>query len=219
MGSSNQGGGGYGAPQQQNNMQSFNPPQGMGGAMLRNPFLDQTFDRAADSVDARMRNATQFQGLSNSGVQQMHGRNMNDLATGVYGGAYDADANRRQQAGVYMSQMQQQARENDLNRMMSAAQGMPGYLASAAQFPLGLGDIERSFGQQGINEAIRAFDARAQWPYRQADVLGRAIAGSMGAGGTTSSVVQSPGMYQPSSTAGMLGTALTGAGLLSAFNK
>lgn len=201
------------------NSQNFNPPAPMGGAMGQNPFLNQTFNRAADSVEGRMRNSTAMQGLSNSGVQQMYNRNLNDLATGIYGGAYDRDANRRLQSGMAISQMQQQARENDLNRQFRAAQGMPGFLTNAAQLPLGLGDIYRSQQQERINEQVRRFQEAQQYPYRSLDVLGRAIAGSMGAGGTTSSVTTQPGMYQPNSTAGMLGAGLTGLGLLSALRR
>lgn len=201
------------------NSQNINPPAPMGGAMGQNPFLNQTFNRAADSVEGRMRNSTAMQGLSNSGVQQMYNRNLNDLATGIYGGAYDRDANRRMQSGLAISQMQQQARNNDLNRQFAAAQAMPGFLSSAAQFPLGLGDIYRSQQQERINEQMRRFQEAQQYPYRSLDVLGRAIAGSMGAGGTTSSVTTQPGMYQPNSTAGMLGAGLTGLGLLSALRR
>ena len=201
------------------NSQNFNPSAPMGGAMGQNPFLSQTFNRAADSVEGRMRNSTAMQGLSNSGVQQMYNRNLNDLATGIYGGAYDRDANRRLQSGIAISQMQQQARENDLNRQFRAAQGMPGFLTNAAQLPLGLGDIYRSQQQERINEQVRRFQEAQQYPYRSLDVLGRAIAGSMGAGGTTSSVTTQPGMYQPNSTAGMLGAGLTGLGLLSALRR
>lgn len=201
------------------NAQTFNPPAPIGGGMGQNPFLNRTFNRAADSVEGRMRNSTAMQGLSNSGVQQMYNRNLNDLATGIYGGAYDRDANRRMQSGLAISQMQQQARNNDLNRQFSAAQAMPGFLSSAARFPLGLGDIYRGQQQELINEQVRRFQEAQQYPYRSLDVLGRGIAGSMGAGGTTSSVTTQPGMYQPSSTAGLLGAGLTGLGLLSALQR
>ena len=197
--------------------QPVNPSALIGGSMMRNPFLNQAFDRAADTVEGRMRNATAMQGLSNSGVQQMYNRNLNDLATGIFGGAYDRDANRRMQSGLAISQMQQQARNNDLNRQFAAAQAMPGFLSGAAQFPLGLGDIYRSQQQERINTQMGRFQEAQQYPYRSLDVLGRAIAGSMGAGGTTSSVTTQPGMYQPNSTAGMLGTGLAGLGLLSAL--
>jgi len=50
------------------------------------------------------------------------------------------------------------------------------------------------------------------YPYKQLDLLGRAIGQSMGAGGTVTTT--SPGYYQPSSTAGMLGAGLAGYGLL-----
>jgi hypothetical protein len=101
-----------------------------------NQFLDQTFERGADMVQGRMTNSVAGQGLSNSGVQQMYGRDLNDLATGIYGGAYENNQNRRLQSGMAMSGMQQQARENDLNRMFQGAMASPGMANQIAQFAM-----------------------------------------------------------------------------------
>jgi hypothetical protein len=200
-----------------NNSQNSNPPSQALGQYGENPFLNRTFNTAADAVQGRMLNSTSMQGLSNSGIQQQYGRDLNNLATGIYGGAYENESNRRQQTGLALTEMQNRLNENALNRQFTAAQALPGYLSSAAQLPLGLGDAYRSQQQETINEQLRRFQEAQQHPYRSLDVLGRAIAGSMGAGGTTSSVTTQPGMYQPSSTAGLLGTGLAGLGLLSAL--
>ncbi len=169
-----------------------------------NPYLDRSFDRAVDAVEGRMRGSTAFQGLSNSGVQQMYGRNLNDLATGIYGGAYEGEANRRQQAGLAISQLQQSAREGDLNRQLGATMGMPGFLSGMTQVGLGVGDVERSNQQEQINDAMQRWQEALRHPYGSLDALAQAVNVALGSGGTTVSQVQ-PGTYRPTSTAGMLG--------------
>lgn len=118
------------------------PVYGYGSSPGGNPFLDQTFNRAADQVQARMGASTAMQGLSNSGVQQMYNRDLNDLATGVYGGAYENDANRRLQAGLTTQGLASGALQSDANRALQAAQGTQGLYA-----------------QQGENAATRALTA------------------------------------------------------------
>tara|TARA_R110000751_G_scaffold111080_1_gene208973 strand:- start:144 stop:677 length:534 start_codon:yes stop_codon:yes gene_type:complete len=148
-----------------------------------NQFLDQTFERGADMVQGRMTNSVAGQGLSNSGVQQMYGRDLNDLATGIYGGAYEGNQNRRLQSGMAMSGMQQQARENDLGRMFQGAMASPGMANQIAQFGLGMGDVERDFNQTNINDAVGQWESAQNYPYRSLDAFGQAIGMGMGAGG------------------------------------
>jgi hypothetical protein len=157
-----------------------------GGYLNSNPYLDATFNRAADQVQARMTNATAGNNLTNTGVQQMYGRGLNDLGVGIYGGNYDAERNRQQGMIPYAMQLPQ----------------------AQAQTLLGAGDVLRDWDQSRINEAIRQFEEQRMYPYQQADVLGRAIGASMGTGGTVTT--QQPGYYQPSRTAGMLGGGLVG---------
>jgi len=86
-----------------------------------NPYLDQMYDRAADQVQARMGSSVAGMGMTNSGVQEQYGRSLNDLATQMYGGAYEQGQNRR----------------------MQAALAMPSYLSGATQYGLGIGDVYR----------------------------------------------------------------------------
>jgi len=169
-----------------------------------NPYLDQSFNRAADAVEGRMRGSTAFQGLSNSGGQQMYNRNLNDLAGQVYGGAYENEANRRQGAGLAISQLQQQAREGDLNRQHQSTLAMPGYLSGMSQYALGLGDVERSGQQDQINANMAQWNEALQAPYRNLDTLAQAVNVALGSGGTTVTDAGA-GPYQHNSTAGMLG--------------
>jgi hypothetical protein len=69
-----------------------------GGFMGSNPYLDQTFNRAALQTQGQL--ASQFAG-SGRNVDQSEGlrsQQLNDLATGIYGGAYDSERNRQMQA-------------------------------------------------------------------------------------------------------------------------
>jgi hypothetical protein len=193
------------------------PNQGQpffGGTMGGNPFLDNAFNRAADSVEGRMRGATRFQGLSNSGVQQQYNRNLNDLATNVYGGAFDREANRRLDAGKTISQMQQAQRNADLNRMFTATQNLPGMLSSITQYGLGVGDVYRDYDQARINDAMRRFEAARAHPYQNLDVLGNVIRGAAGGGGTTTSTMPGQTYYEPSPLSSIIGGGLLLSSLL-----
>jgi hypothetical protein len=73
--------------------------QTINGSFLgSNPYLDQTFNRAALATQNQL--ASQFAG-SGRNVEASEGlraQQLNDLATGIYGGAYDSERNRQQQA-------------------------------------------------------------------------------------------------------------------------
>ena len=168
-----------------------------------NPHLDTSFNRAADNVEGRMRGSTAFQGLSNSGVQQTYNRDINDLANTVYGGAYENEANRRQDAGKTISSLQFGQREGDLNRQLQASMGMPGLASATSQYQLGLGDVERSGAQQDINARMQQFGEAQQYPYQSLNTLMQALSTALGAGGTSISQAN-PGQYDPQGAAGML---------------
>lgn len=65
----------------------------------QNPYLDAMVQRAQDSVKSNMNTAAFNSGsYGNSGLQQEYGRALGDVATQMYGGAYDSDQARRMQA-------------------------------------------------------------------------------------------------------------------------
>jgi hypothetical protein len=69
-----------------------------GGFMGANPYLDATFNRAALQTQNQL--ASQFAGSNrNIGASEgLRSQQLNDLATGIYGGAYDSERNRMQDA-------------------------------------------------------------------------------------------------------------------------
>lgn len=64
-----------------------------------NPYLDQMVQRAQDSVRSNMTSAMVGSGsFGNSGVQEAAGRAMGDVASQMYGNAYETNAARQMQA-------------------------------------------------------------------------------------------------------------------------
>ena len=78
--------------------QNLNTQTINGGFLGSNPYLDQTFNRAVMATQGQL--ASQFAGSGRNIDQSqfLRGQQLNDLATGIYGGAYDAERNRQQQA-------------------------------------------------------------------------------------------------------------------------
>lgn len=60
-----------------------------------NPYLDQTFNRAADSVQQRIQSGFAGSGRNIEAGRPAAAQELNDLATNIYGGAYQQDQNRR----------------------------------------------------------------------------------------------------------------------------
>jgi hypothetical protein len=97
-----------------------------GNFLGSNPWLDQTFNRAAMATQNQL--ASQFAGAGRN-VDQSEGlrsQQLNDLAGTIYGGAYDAERNRQQQV-LGMSPMLGQAQYGDLDRMLGVGRAQEGY--------------------------------------------------------------------------------------------
>jgi hypothetical protein len=63
-----------------------------GGAT--NPYLDATFNRAADSVQNRIQSGFAGSGRNIEAGRPVAAQELNDLATGIYGGAYESERDR-----------------------------------------------------------------------------------------------------------------------------
>jgi hypothetical protein len=71
------------------------PTSQFGGAS--NPYLDATFNRAADQVQNRIQSGFAGSGRNIEAGRPLAAQEMNDLATGIYGGAYENERNRMAQ--------------------------------------------------------------------------------------------------------------------------
>jgi hypothetical protein len=70
----------------------------IGGKYLNsNPHLDATFNRAADAVQNRLQSSFAGSGRNISAARPYAAQELNDLATNIYGGNYQAERERMQQ--------------------------------------------------------------------------------------------------------------------------
>lgn len=69
-----------------------------GGFLGANPYLDQTFNRAALQTQNQLSSQFAGSGRNQQAAMGLRSDQLNDLATGIYGGAYDSERNRQQQA-------------------------------------------------------------------------------------------------------------------------
>lgn len=102
-----------------------------------NPHLDATFNRAALATQNQL--ASQFGGAGRNveASEGLRSQQLNDLATNIYGGAYENDQNRRlsayqgerglQQSTLGMSPILGQAQYADLDRLLGVGQMQEGY--------------------------------------------------------------------------------------------
>lgn len=110
-----------------------------------NPYLDPTFERAAEQVRNQVAATMSRAGMSGSGAQQdLLQRGLGDIATQIYGGAYEADQARRMAAAGQLAGLEQ----SDLARGLQA-QGMGADVqqANAARIMQQQGMLADIFGQ------------------------------------------------------------------------
>lgn len=69
-----------------------------GGFLGSNPYLDQTFNRAALQTQNQLSSEFARSGRNVEASEGLRSQQLNDLATGIYGGAYDSERNRQQGA-------------------------------------------------------------------------------------------------------------------------
>ena len=124
-----------------------------------NPYLDPTFDRAANRLQNRVASVMSQAGMSGSGAQQdLLQQGLGDLATQIYGGAYEADQARRMGAASQLAGLEQA----DLSRGLQAG-GM-------------LSDASRARNAQGLQAVGMLPDMyqAGQMPYQDMLKVGSA---------------------------------------------
>lgn len=84
---------------------------------VNNPYLDATFSKAADSVQQRL--GTQFAGSGRNieASRAVNADELNQLATGIYGGAYENERNRGLSYGQQQLGIGAQGYESERDRM------------------------------------------------------------------------------------------------------
>lgn len=199
----------YGAAQQQT-------MDTIGGNYLdpaSNPWLQQTYDQAAGRMadafsrgtaaqtDARFARAGAFGGSAWNEAQQANQQALGDslagLASNLYGGNYQAERARQQQAAQFAPALAQN-------------QSAAGYRNAEAL--LGIGGAQQQLGQQYLTDDASRFAQAQQYPYQQFQQFGAMFNPNLGS--QTSQT--SPGV---SPLSGALGGALGGLGIYNMGNK
>lgn len=92
-----------------------------GGFLGSNPYLDATFNKAALATQNQL--ASQFAGAGRNVDQSMglRSQQLNDLATQIYGGNYQAERDRQQQT-LGMSPLLNNAQYSDMERLLGVGQ-------------------------------------------------------------------------------------------------
>jgi hypothetical protein len=168
-----------------------------------NPYLQATaqgigneFNRTTGAQNSSMqRTAGAF---GNSGLSQKMSMDNAGLAgqlNNLYGQNYANERGMQQQALGMMPTMQNMG-YTDSNKLTQ------------------VGDAQRQYQQDLLNQEQANYAQAMQYPYAQLDVLGNAIKSTMGAGG--SSTTSTP-TYKPSPMAGAMGGAMAGYGMGSAM--
>lgn len=133
-----------------------------------NPFLDSMVKRAQDSVSSQGRSAMIGSGsFGNSGVQEVTERNLGDVATQMYGQAYDQDRARQLQS-IGMAPQLQQAGYQDATQLLNA------------------GQIAQNQEQQQQDFNYQQFQEQQNLPYKQLAAMGAPFGSGLGQVQTTS---------------------------------
>lgn len=134
-----------------------------------NPYLDSMVNRAQSNV---MSNANTMQARSgsfgNSGIAEAAARQMGDVATQMYGGAYESDQGRRMQAIGMAPQFGNQAYQ-DASQLMNA------------------GQIIQDQGQQNRDFNYQQFQEAQNLPYKQLAAMSGVFGSNLGGSSRTTS--------------------------------
>lgn len=195
-----------------------------GGAS--NPYLDATFNKAADSVQQRL--GTQFAGSGRNvdASRAVNADELNNLATGLYGGAYENERNRQlaygqQQLGIgasgYESERDRMAQDLEQQRAHQfGVAGLAPTLANQDYVDLqalgGVGGQVEDLGSRLMEDQAARWDYSQNAPQMNLDNYIARITGGY-PGGTSNSTTPT---YR-NRTAGAAGGALTGAQMGSSF--
>jgi hypothetical protein len=145
-----------------------------GGFLGSNPYLDQTFNRAALQTQNQLASEFGRAGRSVDASEGLRSQQLNDLAGNIYGGAYDAERNRMQ--GVLGSAIplanQDYVDASQLGGVGASIEGLAGQYANAPG--ANLDDYLRRIGMQQFGQQT----TQSGGGNRAAGALGGALTGA-----------------------------------------
>lgn len=143
------------------------------GGSQTNPYLDQLVNKAQDSVRSQFNTGAVNSGsFGNSGLQEQFQQGLGDVATNMYGNAYNTDKAAQMQ-GIGMAQQFGNQAYTDADQMLKA------------------GQIVQDQGQQQKDFNYQQFQDQENLPYKQLAAMS-GVFGS-GLGGTSNSTSKSSG--------------------------
>lgn len=133
-----------------------------------NPYLDQMVNKAQTQVKNNFMNSAISSGsFGNSGLQQQYGQGMADIATQMYGNAYNTDQANRMQA-INMAPTFGNAAYQDAGQLINA------------------GNMQQNNAQQNLDFGFQQFQDQQNYPFKQLQATGGVIGQNMGSTTTTS---------------------------------
>lgn len=165
-----------------------------GNYLNNNPYLDQTYNQAADQLQGQMRSAfggSDVNPNTNSSLQAATGTGLASLGNQIYGTNYQQERTRQDQALALAPQTEQSQ-----------------YTAPSQLMNAGLN--QQALGQQGINDQINRYNYTQNLPYLNLQNYMQMINGSYG--GTNTTTATTP-YYGPSTASNVIGGGLAGAGI------
>lgn len=133
----------------------------------QNPYLDSMVNKAQTSVlGAGQQAGVRSGSFGNSGIAEMTARQMGDIATSMYGGAYEADRGRQMQALSMAPTFANQA-YTDASQLLKA------------------GQVYQDQAQQGLDFNYQTFQEAQNKPYKDLSAMAGVFGSNLGGSSTT----------------------------------
>lgn len=135
---------------------------GQGGAT--NPFLDATFQQAAGATQNQLASEFAGGGRNVGASQAARGQQLNNLATDIYGGAYQQDQNRALAANQTLGQLQNEAVNNSQNLdktqlgLLNAQMGVGSQIQDLAQANIAANQQKYNYYQQLPIQQLQTYE-------------------------------------------------------------
>ena len=133
-----------------------------------NPYLDQMVQKAQDSVKSNFNTSAVNSGsFGNSGLQQQYAAGLTDVATQMYGNAYNTDQANRMQA-IGMAPTFGNAAYQDAGQLLNA------------------GNLQQQQVQNNLDFGYQQYQDAQNTPYKKLQTIGGVVGQAQGSTSTTS---------------------------------
>lgn len=133
-----------------------------------NPYLDSMVQKAQDSVKSNFNTSAVNSGsFGNSGLQQQYAAGLTDVATQMYGNAYNTDQSNRMQA-IGMAPTFGNAAYHDAGQLLNA------------------GNLQQQQVQNNLDFGYQQYQDAQNTPYKKLQTIGGVVGQAQGSTSTTS---------------------------------